>query len=70
MVLVISLVQPDPLPFPKVMITVFIGLGGAAIASGITGFLEVESRWVKAGGPLGVLVFLCVFIWQAVGSSQ
>jgi hypothetical protein len=41
--LIISLVTPDPRPFPRIVTTVLIGLGGAAIASGITGFLEVES---------------------------
>jgi hypothetical protein len=62
----ISLVNPNPPPFPLIVTTVLIGLGGAAIASGITGFLEVESRWVRAGGPLGVLVFLCFFISQSI----
>jgi hypothetical protein len=63
--LIIALVNPDPKPFPRVVTTVLIGLGGAGIASGITGFLEVQSKWVRAGGPLGVLVFLCVFISRA-----
>ena len=56
--LTIALVNQNPPPFPRVIITVFISLGGAAIASGITGFLEVESRWVKAGGPLGIPIRL------------
>jgi hypothetical protein len=65
--LTIALVNQNPPSFPRVIITVFIGLGGASIASGITGFLEIQSRWVRAGGPLGVLVFLCFFIWQSAG---
>lgn len=67
--LVISLIMQDPRPFPKTITTVFISLGGACLASGIAGFLEVESKWVRAGGPLGVLVFLCFFISQQTASG-
>jgi hypothetical protein len=67
--LVISLILQDPRPFPRTITTVFIALGGACLASGIAGFLEIESKWVRAGGPLGVLVFLCFFISQSSDST-
>jgi hypothetical protein len=45
------------------MIAIFAGLGAAGIASAFTGFVEIESRWVRAGGPLGVFVFVCFYVW-------
>lgn len=68
--LTVSLIYQDPPAFPRVVVTVLIALGGAAIASSITGFLEVRSKWVRAGGALGVLVFLCLFMWQSAGTVR
>lgn len=65
--LVLALTYQTPPPFPRVVITVLVGIGAAAIASGITGFLEFQSKLVRAGGPLDVLVFICIFVWESGG---
>ena len=64
--LILALVFPEPSQYQTSIFTVCMGLSGACVASGITGFLEIESRWIKAGGPLGVMVFLCLFISQSL----
>jgi hypothetical protein len=57
-----AVLLPSAPPLAQQMLTVLVALGAASFASGITGFLEVQSKWVRAGGPLGVLVFVCFFI--------
>jgi len=42
-------------------------MGGAAFSSAFTGFIQVNAKWVKAGGPMGVFVFICLFIWKSAG---
>lgn len=64
--LVLALIFPTPSGFQVNVFTVVLSLSGACMASAITGFLEIDSKWVKAGGPLGVLVFLCFFISKTI----
>jgi hypothetical protein len=59
----LALAFPNPSNFQRSMIAIFAGLGAAGIASAFTGFVEIESRWVRAGGPLGVFVFVCFYVW-------
>lgn len=68
--LALAVFIPDPSPFQKAVFTVVIGLGGAGFATAISGFLEVNSKWVTAGGSLGVFVFICIFIWQTTNPSS
>jgi len=67
--LVLALVFPVPSSFQAAVFTIIIGLSGAFLTSGVAGFLEIDSKWVKAGGPLGVMVFLCFFVYQTVPTS-
>jgi hypothetical protein len=60
--LFIALFVPEPTKFQIAIFASVIGLGGAGITSGITGVLEIETKWLSAGGPLAVFIFLCVFI--------
>ena len=62
--LLLAVLIPTPTLFQKAIFTVVIGLGGAGFATAISGFLEVSSKWVTAGGSLGVFVFICLFVWN------
>jgi hypothetical protein len=64
---VLAVVLPSPPLFARAVITTFIGMGGAALSSAFTGFIQVNAKWVKAGGPIGVFVFICLFIWKSAG---
>ncbi len=39
-----------------------MGLGGASFTTGLTGMLEIKTKWLTAGGPLAVLVFIVYFV--------
>jgi hypothetical protein len=67
--LCIALIFGTPNSFQLSVIAVFIALGSAAICTAFTGFLEIQSTWIKAGGALGVFVFVCFFILRATGNT-
>lgn len=56
--LVLAFIYDDPKPFQKAVFAVFIGLGGASFTTGMTGLLEIRTKWLTAGGPLAVFVFI------------
>jgi hypothetical protein len=64
--LVIALVIPKPEQHQVRIFAVLAGLGGASFTSGFTGLLEIETKWLRAGGPLAVLVFI---VWVVLGVS-
>jgi hypothetical protein len=63
--IVLVLFIPEPSEFQQKVFAALVGLAGACISSSLTGFLEISSRWIKAGGAIAVFVFLCFFIGQA-----
>jgi hypothetical protein len=64
--LVILILIPKPEQAQLRMFSVLAGLGGASFTSGFTGLLEIETKWLKAGGPLAVFVFI---VWVVLGIS-
>jgi hypothetical protein len=64
--LVIAILIPRPEQSQLRMFAVLAGLGGASFTSGFTGLLEIETKWLKAGGPLAVFVFI---IWVVLGGG-
>ena len=60
---IIAIVIPYPTPFQRTVFAVVVSLAGTSItASSISGFIQINSKWLKAGGPIAVFVFLCFFI--------
>lgn len=71
MALVIALLIPKPSHFQLGVFAVLLGLSVAGITSGITGTIQVSTKWVKAGGPLGAFVFtVMVIIWVSEPSPN
>jgi hypothetical protein len=64
--LAIAIEIPRPEPYQQKMFAVFAALGAASVCSGFTGMLEIETRWLKAGGSLGVFVLV---IWVILGGA-
>jgi hypothetical protein len=64
--LAIAIFIPRPEPFQLKMFAVTAGMGGASFGSGLTGLLEIKTRWLTAGGPLAVFVFI---VWVLAGDS-
>jgi hypothetical protein len=64
--LAIAIFIPRPEPSQLRMFAVLAGLGGASFTNGFTGLLEIETKWLKAGGPLAVFVFI---IWVILGGA-
>jgi hypothetical protein len=60
--LVIAIAIPRPEPFQLKIFAVILGLGGASFTSGLTGLLEIKTKWLNAGGPLAVLVFIVYIV--------
>jgi hypothetical protein len=60
--LVIAIVIPKPEEHQVRIFAVLAGLGGASFTSGFTGLLEIETKWLKAGGPLAVFVFIVLVV--------
>jgi hypothetical protein len=56
--LVILILIPKPEQPQLRIFSVLAGLGGASFTSGFTGLPEIETKWLKAGGPLAVFVFI------------
>jgi choline-glycine betaine transporter len=54
----IALLIPEPLPFQVRIIAVITAIGGACLTRGISGSLEIKTKWVNAGGPLAVFVLV------------
>ena len=64
--LAIAIIIPKPEQPLLRMFAVLAGLGGASFTSGFTGLLEIDTKWLKAGGPLAVFVFI---IWVILGGA-
>jgi hypothetical protein len=64
--LAIAILIPNPQPHQVRIFAVTAGLGGASFTSGFTGLLEIDTKWLKAGGPLAVFVFI---VWVVLGGS-
>jgi hypothetical protein len=45
---VLAFIYDDPKPFQKAVFAVFIGLGGASFTTGMTGLLEIRTKWLRA----------------------
>ena len=58
---VMAVVIPRPEPHQVRIFAVMTGLGGAGFMNVLTGGLEIEIKWVKAGGPPAVFVFIVWF---------
>jgi hypothetical protein len=58
----IAIFIPRPEPFQLRIFSVFMGLGAASFTTGLTGLLEIKTKWLTAGGPLAVLVFIVYFV--------
>lgn len=62
--LALAIFQPEPSEYQEGVFKVVLALSGAFATTGVAGFLVVKSTWVKAGGPLGVMVFICFYLAQ------
>lgn len=62
--LVLAFIYDDPKPFQKAVFAVFIGLGGASFTTGMAGLLEIRTKWLTAGGPLAVFIFIVWVVTQ------
>jgi hypothetical protein len=61
--IIIAIFIPYPTPFQRTIFAVVVSLAGTSItASSVSGFIQINSKWLKAGGPVAVFVFLCFFI--------
>jgi hypothetical protein len=60
--LVIAMVIPNPTRFQVGVFAIFVGLAAGGIASGLAGMIQVNTKWVTAGGPLAAFVFTVVLI--------
>ena len=65
--LVMAIVIPRPEQTELRMLAVIFGLGGASFTSGFAGLLEIETKWLKAGGPLAVFIFI---VWIILGGQS
>ena len=50
--LVIAIVIKQPAQHQVRMFAVLAGLGGASFTNGFAGLVEIETKWLKAGGRL------------------
>ncbi len=64
--LVLAVVIPKPEDYQLRVFAVLAGLGGASFTNAFAGLLEIETKWLKAGGPLAVFVFI---VWVVLGGS-
>lgn len=62
--LLLAIAFPRPTEFQLVTFAIFIGLSSAGIATGLSGMLDIQTTWVKAGGPLAVFVFVTWSVLQ------
>jgi hypothetical protein len=72
-IMIVAFVFPNPTPFQYLVVRVVLALSAAAIATLLTGFINLEiPKFIKAGGALAV--FVIVFFYNpaslVVASSE
>jgi hypothetical protein len=70
--LVVVFRLPDPTPFQYTFLRIALAVACSAIATALTGFLEVQVQvpvLIKAGGPLAVFVIVYLFAPAAIKSA-